>query len=87
MEYEYPKFKKEWWATYHTHVRDELMCCTLKDKCLSVCVKAIVGDVEDLDEVRNTLDTCYDHPEKYIRKRHWILLANSTNTRRMSMLL
>jgi hypothetical protein len=27
-----------------------------------------VGDVEELDEVWDTLDTCYDQPEKYIAK-------------------
>jgi hypothetical protein len=25
-----------------------------------------VGDVEDLNKVWDTLDTCYDRPEKYI---------------------
>jgi hypothetical protein len=30
---EYPRFRKEWWAyrqTYHGHVRDELVCRSLK---------------------------------------------------------
>ncbi len=47
-------FKKEWWAyrrKYHAHMRDELVRRTLRDKCMSTGVKAIVGDVEDLDEV------------------------------------
>jgi hypothetical protein len=35
-------------------------------RCLSGGVKAIVGGIEDLDEVWDTLDTCYNHPEKYI---------------------
>jgi hypothetical protein len=65
---EYPKFK-EWWAyrrSNHSHMKDKLTCWALKDKCLSGGVKAMVGDIEDLDEVRDTLDTCYDRPEKYI---------------------
>ncbi len=69
---EFSKLKKEWWATYHTHVRDELMCCTVK--CLSVCVKAIVGDVEDM--VRSGTPwtpVTMALRSMYIRKRHWIL--------------
>ncbi len=42
------------------------MCCTLKVKCLSAAVQAVVGNMEELDEVWETLDTCYNHPEKYI---------------------
>jgi hypothetical protein len=66
---EYPKFKKEWWAyrrTYHSHLRNELACQALKDRNLSGEAKAMIGDIEGLDEVWDTLDTCYDHPEKYI---------------------
>ncbi len=29
----------------------------------------MVGDVEDLDEVGDALDTCFDRPEKYIHRR------------------
>jgi hypothetical protein len=29
-------------------------------------VKMLVGDVEELDKVWDTLDTCYNQPEKYI---------------------
>ncbi len=35
---EYPRFRKEWWAyrqTYHGHVRDELVCRSLKEKSLA----------------------------------------------------
>jgi hypothetical protein len=44
--------------TYHAHVRDELACQALRDKCLSGGANAVVGDIEDLDEVWDTLDTC-----------------------------
>ncbi len=46
----YPHFAKEWWLyrrTYHAHVRDELVCQTLKDKCLLPGVKIVEGDIED----------------------------------------
>jgi hypothetical protein len=68
---EYPKFIKEWWAyrrTCHAHVRDELGWWGLKDRSLPGEAKSVVGNIEDLDEVWDTLDTCYDRPEKYIAK-------------------
>ncbi len=43
--------------TYHTHVRDELVSRTLKEKCLSAAVKMLVGDMEELEEVWETLDS------------------------------
>jgi hypothetical protein len=66
---EYSRFRKEWWAyrqTYHRHVRDELVCRSLKEKSLASSVKILVNDIEDLWEVWGTLDTCFDRPEKYI---------------------
>ncbi len=66
---EYPRFRKEWWAykqTYHGHVRDELVCRSLKEKSLASSVKIIVNDIEDLREAWDTLDTCFDRSEKYI---------------------
>jgi hypothetical protein len=66
---EYPRFRKEWWAyrqTYHGHVRDELVCRSLKEKSLASHVRLLVNDIDDLREAWNTLDTCFDRPEKYI---------------------
>jgi hypothetical protein len=66
---EYPWFRKEWWAyrqTYHGHVRDELVCRSLKEKSLASSVWVLVNDIDDLREAWNTLDTCFDWPEKYI---------------------
>ncbi len=45
--------------TYHSHVR-KLVCHTLKGKCLATGTKSIMGDIEDLVKVRNTLDMCFD---------------------------
>jgi hypothetical protein len=64
---EYPRFKKEWWAcrrTYHGHVRDELVSRVLKEK--SLAVKGMVNNIEDLQKIWDTLDTCFERPEKYI---------------------
>jgi hypothetical protein len=47
-------------------VRDELVCRVLKEKCISASVKALMVDKEELGEVWGTLDTCFNHPEKYI---------------------
>ncbi len=66
---EYPRFRKEWWAyrkTYHGHVRDELLCRSLKERSLASSVRVLVNDIDDLREAWNTLDTCFDRPEKYI---------------------
>ncbi len=66
---EYPRFRKEWWAyrqTYHGHVRDELVCRSLKEKSLASHVRLLVNDIDDLRDVWNTLDTCFDRPDKYI---------------------
>ncbi len=50
--------------TYHAHVRNGLVCRTLKEKCLGATVKTLVGGVEELDKVWDTLDTCYNWLEK-----------------------
>jgi hypothetical protein len=66
---EYPRFRKEWWAyrqTYHGHIRDKLVCRSLKEKSLASGVKMLVNDIDDLREAWNTLDTCFDRPKKYI---------------------
>jgi hypothetical protein len=47
-------------------VRDELVCHSLKEKSLASSVKVLVNDIDDLREAWNTLDTCFDRPEKYI---------------------
>jgi hypothetical protein len=44
----------------------ELVCRTLKEKCLGPNMKALVGNVEELNQVWNMLDTRYDQPLKYI---------------------
>jgi hypothetical protein len=66
---EYPRFRKEWWAyrqTYHGHVQDELVCRSLKERSLASNVHLLVNDIDDLREAWDTLDTCFDRPEKYI---------------------
>jgi hypothetical protein len=66
---EYPRFRKEWWAyrqTYHGHVRDELVCRSLKERSMASSVRVLVNDIDDLREAWNTLDTCFDRPDKYI---------------------
>ncbi len=65
----YRRFRKEWWAyrqTYHGHVRDELVCHSLKECSLASSVRLLVNDIDELREAWNTLDTCFDRPEKYI---------------------
>jgi hypothetical protein len=48
------------------HVRVELVSRALEEKSLSVSVKGMVNDREDLQEIWDTLNTCFDRPEKYI---------------------
>ncbi len=48
----WPTFK-EWWAyrqTYHGHVRDELVCRSLKERSLASHVRLLVNDIDDLRE-------------------------------------
>jgi hypothetical protein len=47
-------------------VRDELVYRSLKEKSLASDVRTLVNDIDDLREAWNTLDTCFDRPEKYI---------------------
>jgi hypothetical protein len=48
------------------HVRNELVCHTLKGKYLTTAIKAMVADMEEPGEAWETLDTCYNHPENYL---------------------
>jgi hypothetical protein len=60
---EYPRFRKEWWAwrrNYHGHVCDKLVCRALKEKSLACSARAMVSAIEELQEVWDTLDTCYE---------------------------
>jgi hypothetical protein len=52
--------------TYHAHVLYELVCCTLKDKCLTPGMKSLVRDIEDLNNVRDAMDMCFDQSKKYV---------------------
>jgi hypothetical protein len=64
---ENPPFRKEWWSyrqTWAWHVRDELVCRALKERSLANSVRILVS--EGLREAWDTLDTCFDRPEKYI---------------------
>jgi hypothetical protein len=42
------------------------VCLSLKEKSLASGVRMPVNDIDDLREAWNTLDTCFDRPEKYI---------------------
>ncbi len=51
---------------YHGHVRYELVGRVLIEKSLTVSARAMVNDMEDLQEIWDTLNTCFDRPEKYV---------------------
>jgi ElaB/YqjD/DUF883 family membrane-anchored ribosome-binding protein len=64
----YPRFKKEWRAyrqTYHSAVNDDLAARTLRDKCLQGDALQMVNHLDDLREMWETHDTCYERPDKY----------------------
>jgi ElaB/YqjD/DUF883 family membrane-anchored ribosome-binding protein len=64
----YPRFKREWGAyrqTYHSAVSDDLAARTLRDKCLQGDALQMVSHLDDLREMWETLDTCYERPDKY----------------------
>ncbi len=67
----YPRFKKEWKAyreTYHSAVSNDLASKALRDKCIQGDALRMVSHLDDLQEIWETLDTCYERPEKYMRK-------------------
>ncbi len=74
----YPRFKKEWKAyreTYHSAVNNDLAARALRDKCLKGDAFQMVSHLDDLWEMWETLDTCYERPEKYVYGRS--ILAGS----------
>jgi hypothetical protein len=67
----YPRFKKEWKAyreTYHSAVNNDLAARALRDKCLKGDALQMVSHLDDLQEMWETLDTCYERPEKYMEE-------------------
>ncbi len=67
----YPRFRKEWRAyreTYHSAVNNDLATRALRDKCLKGDALQMVSHLDDLREMWETLDTCYERPEKYMEE-------------------
>jgi hypothetical protein len=67
----YPQFKKEWKAyreTYHSAVNNDLAAKALRDKCIQGDALRMVSHLDDLQEIWETLDTCYERPEKYMEE-------------------
>jgi hypothetical protein len=65
----YPWFKREWLAyreTYHSVVNDDLAAKTLREKCMKGDALRMVSHLNDLREIWDTLDTCFERPEKYM---------------------
>ncbi len=67
----YPRFKKEWRAyreTYHSAVNNDLAARALRDKCVKGDALWMISQLDDLREIWETLDTCYERPEKYMEE-------------------
>jgi hypothetical protein len=67
----YPRFRNEWRAyreTYHSAVNNDLATRALRDKCLKGDALQMVSHLDDLREMWETLDTCYERPEKYMEE-------------------
>ncbi len=67
----YPRFKKEWKAyreTYHSAVNNDLAAKALRDKCIKGDALRMVSHLNDLQEIWETLYTCYERPEKYMEE-------------------
>jgi hypothetical protein len=70
----YPRFKKEWKAyreTYHSAVNNDLAARALRDRCLKGDALQMVSHLDNLQEMWETLDTCYERPEKYMEEALW----------------
>ncbi len=67
----YPRYKKEWRAyreTYHSAVNNDLAARALRDRCRKEDALRMVSHLDDLREMWETLDTCYERPEKYMEE-------------------
>jgi hypothetical protein len=70
----YPRFKKEWRAyreTYHSAVNNDLAARALRDRCIKGDALRMVSHLDDLQEMWETFDTCYEKPEKYMEEALW----------------
>ncbi len=54
--------------TYHSIVNDDLGAKTFWEKCMKGDTWKMVGHLEDLKEIWDTLDTCYKRPQKYMEE-------------------
>ncbi len=73
----YPQFKKKWEAyrqTYHSAVSNDLAARTLRDKCLQGDALQMVSHLDDLREMWETLNTCYERPDKYMEEALWSIV-------------
>jgi hypothetical protein len=54
--------------TYHSVVNDDLAAKTLRERCVKGDALRMVSHLDDLQEIWDTLDTCYERPEKYMEE-------------------
>jgi hypothetical protein len=54
--------------TYHSAVNDDLAARALRDRCIKGDALRMVIHLDDLREMWETLDTCYERPEKYMEE-------------------
>ncbi len=67
----YLRFKREWITyreTYHSVVNNDLAAKALRDKCIKGDALRMVSHLDDLREIWETLDTCFERPEKYMEE-------------------
>jgi hypothetical protein len=67
----YSRFKKEWVAyreTFHSIVNDDLAAKTLREKCVKGDAHKMIGHLEELGEIWDTLNTCYERPERHMEE-------------------
>jgi hypothetical protein len=58
--FNYPPFRKEWLdytQTYHAMVSNDLREVTLREKCVSGDAVKMIGHLDDLGEIWETLNT------------------------------
>ncbi len=67
----YSCFKREWRAyreTYHSTVNNDLAAKALRDRCIKGDALRMVSHLDDLQEMWETLNTCFERPEKYMEE-------------------
>jgi hypothetical protein len=67
----FPKNIQRKKKTYHSVVNNDLVAKVLREKCIKGDALRMVNHLDDLQEIWDTLDTCFERPEKNMEEVLW----------------